>query len=370
MSFSADLFARYHSLVVFAAIFFTAVIFTWLARRIAVALNIVDRPVSVRKIHENSIPLLGGIAIFFAFFSGLWIMKDRLLSGNLEPGHFMGFFSGALILMIGGFLDDKYDLKPGKQIIFPALAALAVIAGGVGIEKITNPFGGLILLDAFKIPVFAYEGITHYFVLVSDLFVFFWLMGMMYTTKILDGLDGLVTGVTAIGSFIIFLFTMTTKYYQPDVGLAALILSAACLGFLVFNWHPAKIFLGEGGSLFLGYALGTLAIISGGKIAIALLILGIPIMDVVWAIIRRTRAGKNPFKFSDREHLHHRILDLGFGQRKTVLIYYFLSAAFGLSALFLQSRGKIVALAVLAMIMFLVVAGFGRLDSNVKIKNN
>jgi UDP-GlcNAc:undecaprenyl-phosphate GlcNAc-1-phosphate transferase len=152
--------------------------------------------------------------------------------------------------MVGGFLDDKYDLKPGQQIIFPALAALAVIAGGVGIEKVTNPFGGLLLLNALKIPVFTLGGITHYFVLVSDLFVFFWLMGMMYTTKILDGLDGLVAGVTAIGSFIIFLFTMTTKYYQPDVGLAALILSAACLGFLVFNWHPAKIFLGEGGSLF------------------------------------------------------------------------------------------------------------------------
>ena len=185
---------------------------------------------------------------------------------------------------------------------------------------------------------------------------------MMYTTKLLDGVDGLVSGVSAIGAFVIFLFTMTAKYYQPDIGLAALILSAACFGFLVFNWHPAKIFLGEGGSLFLGFILGALAIISGGKIAIALLIMGIPILDVVWTIIRRLAAGNNPFRFADRRHLHFRLLDAGLGPRKTVLTYYGFSLLFGLAALFLQSRGKLMAIGVLVLIMMGVVMGFRWVD--------
>jgi UDP-GlcNAc:undecaprenyl-phosphate GlcNAc-1-phosphate transferase len=157
---------------------------------------------------------------------------------------------------------------------------------------------------------------------------------------------------------------MTTRYYQPDIGLAALVLSAVSLGFLIFNWYPAKIFLGEGGSLLLGFILGVLAIISGGKIAIALLVMGIPIMDVIWTIIRRLAAGKNPFKFADKRHLHFRLLNFGLSQRKTVLIYYFFSVIFGLSALFLQSRGKLFALTILAAIMLAVVITFTYLDRN------
>ena len=129
---------------------------------------------------------------------------------------------------------------------------------------------------------------------------------MMYTTKLLDGVDGLVSGLGVIGGFVIFLFTATTNYFQPDIALASAIFGGASLGFLIFNWHPAKIFLGEGGSLLIGYILGVLAIISGGKIAIALLILGIPILDVLWTIIRRLLKKQNPFKFSDKLHLHHR----------------------------------------------------------------
>jgi len=141
-----------------------------------------------------------------------------------------------------------------------------------------------------------------------------------------------------------------------------LIFSACCLGFLFFNWHPAKIFLGEGGSLLLGFILGVLAIISGGKIAIALLVMGIPILDVIWTIIRRLVAGKNPFKFADRGHLHFRLLDLGLGQKRTVLIFYFLAAIFGVSGLFLQSLGKVFALLILFAIMLVLVIGFSYLD--------
>ncbi len=355
--------------IIFIITFLLAIVFTLLVRKVVIKLNIVDTPDRERKIHKKNIPLLGGVAIFLSFFIVLYLVRDKLVAGDLEMHHWLGFLIGACFLMIGGFLDDKYNLKPKQQIIWPLLAIASVIIGGVGIEKITNPLGGLIYLDQFKIPIMTWGSGMHYFVIIADSFTVLWLMGMMYTTKLLDGIDGLVTGITGIGGLIIFLFTMTTKYYQPDIGLAALILAACCLGFLIFNWHPAKIFLGEGGSLLLGYILGVLAIISGGKIAIALLIMGIPIMDVAWTIIRRLVAGKNPFKFADKRHLHFRLLDLGISQRKVALLYYGLAIVFGMSVLFLQSLGKLFALSFLMIIMLGIVIGFTYLDKRTKSIN-
>ncbi|MDD5071971.1 MAG: MraY family glycosyltransferase [Patescibacteria group bacterium] len=349
-------------LIIFIISILLTVIFTLLVKYLAGRFKIVDKPGPDRKIHKTNVPLLGGLAIFLSFFIMLYFAREKLLAGNLEIQHWLGFFIGACFLMIGGFLDDKYNLKPGWQFIFPVLASLAVVAGGVEIGKITNPLGGFLYLDEWKMPIISWNGAMRYFVVLSDTLIILWLLGMMYTTKLLDGLDGLVSGFGAIGGIVIFLFTITTKYYQPDIGLAALIFSACCLGFLFFNWHPAKIFLGEGGSLLLGFILGVLAIISGGKIAIALLVMGIPILDVVWTILRRSAAGKNPFKFADRGHLHFRLLDLGLGQRKTVLIFYLLAALFGASGLFLQSLGKIFALAVLFIIMLVLVIGFSYVD--------
>lgn len=310
--------------------------------KVSLRLKIVDKPTEERKIQKHPVPLLGGFAVFAAFFGVLTLFNGRLVAGDLEYRHWIAFFIGALFIMIGGFLDDKYNLSPLKQVIFPVLAPLCVIIGGVSIAKITNPMGGFFYFSSG----------------LSAGLIFVWLTGMMYTTKLLDGIDGLVAGVTAIGGFIIFLFTLSEKYYQPDIALAALVLSAACFGFLIFNWHPARIFLGEGGSLLLGFILGVLAIISGGKIAIALLVMGIPIMDVIWTIIRRLWDGKNPFRFSDKKHLHFRILDLGIGQRKTVIFYYILAAVFGSSALYLQSLGKVLAMIVLILIMFFMVIVF------------
>jgi len=323
---------------------------TFLVMKLAKKLNVIDRPDEDRKIHARETPLLGGLAIFVAFFIILYFVHDKLLTGNLLPQHWLGFFIGACFLMVGGFLDDKYNLKPVQQIIWPVLAIISVIVGGVEIEKITNPLGGFIYLGA-----------------ASSMLIALWLLGMMYTTKLLDGLDGLVSGMTAIGAMVIFLFTMSDKYYQPDIGLASLVLAAATLGFLFFNWHPAKIFLGEGGSLFLGFSLGVLAIISGGKIAIALLVMGLPILDVAWTIIRRSAAGKNPFKFSDNKHLHFRLLNIGLSVKKSVLFFYAISIVFGMCALFLQSKGKILALAALLVIMISVVMFFAYLDRKGKV---
>jgi UDP-GlcNAc:undecaprenyl-phosphate GlcNAc-1-phosphate transferase len=339
-----------------ALAFLLSLIFTKLVMVLAVRLKIVDIPDAERKFHIGPVPLLGGLAIFAAFFLGLLLFHGRLIVGILTYRHWLWFFAGACFLMIGGILDDKYNLKPGKQIVWPILAIACVLAGGIGIGKITNPLGGFL----------------YFSVGTSAAFTVIWLLVMMYTTKLLDGLDGLVTGISSIGGLIIFLFTISSKYFQPDIAIAAIIFAAACFGFLVFNWYPAKIFLGEGGSLFLGYVLGVLSIISGGKIAIALLVLGLPLLDFVWTILRRAARGKNPFRSADRAHLHYRLLDLGIGQRKTVLIFYTFSLLFGLGALFLQSRGKILAVGALFLIMACLIIGFAYLEkirSKQAIKN-
>lgn len=341
--FNFSTFSYYSSIFILTAVISTGL--TYFVRLLAHKYKIVDLPTGERKIHTKAMPLMGGLAIFLTFFMVLFLKRAIILSTNLEPHHYIGFFVGGLCLMLGGILDDKYNLKPGQQLIFPFLAVLSVVAGGVGIEKITNPLGGFIYLGWW-----------------SAVLIGIWLFGMMYTTKLLDGLDGLVTGISSIGAFIIFLFTLTTKYYQPDIAMVSLILAASAFGFLLWNFHPAKIFLGEGGSLFLGYALGVLSIISGGKIAIALLIMGIPILDVLWTIIRRLAKGKNPFKAADRGHLHHRLFDLGLGQRRTVLIFYAFATIFGLSGLFLQSIGKFFAVGGLLVVMLIIIGLFAWVD--------
>jgi len=334
---------------IFSITFVLTVFLTDLVRRLALRYKILDYPKEARKIHNKKIPLLGGLAIFCSFFLMSFVFKEQLLLGDLNINHWLGVFIGASLLMLGGFLDDKYNLKSWQQLIWPVLAIVIVIAGGVEIDKISAPGGSPIFLKQITI----LASIT-----LSEVFLFFWLLAMTYTTKLLDGLDGLVSGLTVIGSLVIFLFTITTKYYQADIGLAALILAAASAGFLLLNWHPAKIFLGEGGSLLLGFLLGVLAIISGGKIAITLLVLALPILDLVWTIFRRLYNGKNPMKAADKKHLHHRFLALGWGQRRAVLTFYAFAVIFGLSGLFLQSQGKFFLLIVLFSIMVSLVLFF------------
>lgn len=344
--------------MIFFAAFILALVLSLLLipviKKLAVRWQIVDKPDFVRKIHQKPIPLLGGVVIFAVFFAVIFLFHDQLLVGNLKLHHWLGFFIGALILIIGGTLDDKYNFSPKRQIIFPLLAIAAILIGGVEITKLSNPFGGY-----FSLSTIAW---------LSPLFISLWLMGMMYTTKLLDGVDGLVGGVSTIGALIIFLFTLTTKYFQPDIAFASLVLAGAIFGFLFYNFNPASIFLGEGGSLFLGYALGVLAIISGGKIAIALLVMGIPILDVAWTILRRLLSGKNPFRTADKQHLHHRLLALGLSQKQTVFVFYFLSAFFGLSGLFLQSQGKMLALLAILLLMLILVISFSFLTPKPKKK--
>ncbi len=324
----------------------------WLARH----WEVMDEPKEGRKIHRQSTPLLGGLAPFLSFgivVLAIIFFAPQFFAPALPIKKIIGLLVSGLVLMIGGFLDDRYNLRPGRQIIFPILAALVVIASGIGIREVTNPWGGVISLVWWERILFWWQGIPYRLTLPADFFTFVWLLGLMYTTKFLDGLDGLVSGLTVIGLLVIFLLTMTHLWYQPSVGLLALMAAGAFLGFLFFNFHPAKIFLGEGGSLWAGFLLGGLAIISGGKIATTLLILGVPVLDAAWVILRRVLWEKKSPIRADTKHLHFRLLEAGFSSRQAVIIFYILAAFFGTLTLILQSQEKLAALGFLSGLMIM-----------------
>lgn len=311
---------------------------TWVVRRMAIRFQIVDYSKENRKIHKKTVPLMGGVALFVSVSLSIigFIFFSDVLEIHIPVRHYVGLFIAGVCLMIGGFLDDRYNQKPLAQMLWPALATLVVIGTGIGVQKVTNPLGGVLLLGSW-----------------SFVFTFVWLMGMMYTTKLLDGLDGLVSGMSVIGSAMIFFLANTEKFFQSDVALLASMMAGAFVGFLFFNMHPARIFLGEGGSLLAGFFLGILAIISGGKIATALLVMGIPILDVAWVMIRRMVSQKSVAR-ADAGHLHHRFLRAGFSQRQTVLILWSIAIGFGMLTLFLQSKEKLIALGALFFLMLII----------------
>lgn len=333
-------------LVYFLATGLLSAILTPITKKISEKLRILDIPNSPRKIQKQPTALLGGTAIFAAFILVLsfylWFSRPDF---NIVPlKFFCGILIGGLILMIGGVLDDKYNLPPKILWLFPGLASLSVVLSGigVGITSLSNPFGPPIYIGYMLV------GIP-----LSGIIMWLWMMGMIFTTKFLDGLDGLCAGIALIGGFTLFSLSLTDHINQPITASLAIIFSGSIAGFLIYNFHPAKIFLGETGSTFLGFMLGVLAVILGGKIATTLLVMGIPILDVAWAIIRRLWYGQSPFK-ADKSHLHHRLLDIGLNQRQSVLVLYGISAVFGFTAVFLQSMGKLIALILLFCVMLLL----------------
>lgn len=322
---------------------------TLVVRKLATKFDITDKPNSPRKIHSQPIPLLGGVAAFLSFWLVILVLVFWF---NLLPARYISaidlwtIFFGGLLLMVGGFIDDKYNLAPRYQFIFPLLAVMVVLGARIGISFITNPLGGgLLYLDRWQIGSF---------LLLADSFTVLWLMGTMYTTKLLDGLDGLVSGIAVISAFIIFALSLTHKTFQPDVALLVVVFAGAMIGFLFWNFHPAKIFLGEGGSVWVGFMLGIFSIISGGKVATALLVMGVPILDVIWVIIRRIWWEKKSMGEADAKHLHFRLLTAGLSLRKSVLLLWGISALFGVTSLFLQTRGKVYSLLILLFVTIIL----------------
>jgi UDP-GlcNAc:undecaprenyl-phosphate/decaprenyl-phosphate GlcNAc-1-phosphate transferase len=327
----------------FALAFFVSFILTFIVSRVAVRRRIVDVPDSERRFHKQPTPTLGGFAVFGSFLLvSLAMLFTGHLLGNIPLKQLVGIWTGGVILMIGGYLDDKYRLPAGYSIIFPILACLTVVTSGIQAVSVHNPFSGeTILLNEvmnFGLP------------LVSGLVVFLWTMGMTYTTKIMDGMDGLVTGIAAIAGMVLFGLSLTPDVMQPQTALLAMIFVGSLLGFLILNFYPAKIFLGEGGSTFAGYLLAILAIVSGGKVATAILVMGIPVLDLIWVLLQRVFNKQSVFQ-GDRRHLHFKLTEIGFSEPQAVLFLYALTGIFGVSALFLQSMGKLIALGVLVAVM-------------------
>ena len=341
-------------LIFFLASFVLSLALTPFIRWLAIRFNILDRPeTNKRKIHSKAIPLMGGVAIFLSFFIVLLIAKYFSLLPGLVPSskNLIGIIVAASFLMLGGFLDDKYHLSPIQQFVWPVLACLAIIISGIGITFMNNPFGsGYLYFDTIKIEILRLNGVPYYFTPLSDVFTFLWLLLLMYATKLLDGLDGLVSGVTVIGALSITALCLFTQFYQPDIATMSLILAGAFLGFLIFNFHPAKIFLGEGGSLLAGFFLGVLAIISGSKFATTFLILGLAVLDLISVVFQRLFEKRHSLFSSDKKHLHFRLLEAGFSHRLAVIFYWSIALIFGFIALFLRTQGKVIALLALILL--------------------
>ncbi len=326
-------------LLVFIAAFLLALALTPLARRLGQRYGFVAAPGGRRR-HAGTKSRLGGAALYVAFVVTA-VLAQFLPVERQDPKELtrlVGLLLGATFIFLLGIYDDKHDLRPPPQIIAQLIAALIAIQFLIFIEYVNNP------LTNQQTAPFPWPFIVA--------FTLFWLMGMMNTMNWLDGLDGLAAGVAAILSAVLA-FHMYREG-QHSVALLPLALLGATLGFLPYNFHPARVFMGSSGSFFLGFAMGALGIMAGAKMATVLLVMGIPILDVAWRILDRLRRGRSPL-IGDRGHLHFRLLDLGFSQRQIVLAYYLFCAFFGFLALVISSRiYKFLALLVLGAMTLLL----------------
>ncbi|MBU0625527.1 undecaprenyl/decaprenyl-phosphate alpha-N-acetylglucosaminyl 1-phosphate transferase [Patescibacteria group bacterium] len=343
--------------IIFIGAFGLSILTTVFVRGLARHFGVLAEP-GGRRLHKKAVPLLGGVALFIALVLIVVVLTSFgwLPGSHIKAKYLVGIIAAAGLLSFGGALDDRYELKPWQQFIWPFLAVLAVIVVGIGVNYITNPFGGLIELNKYIMTAVWIDGIPYKLTILADIFTLAWLMTMTYTTKFLDGLDGLVVGLTVIGGLVIAAVSLMREVAQPDTAILALAIAGVFAGFLVFNIYPARIFLGEGGSTLAGFLLGILAIISGGKIATTLLVLGLPLFDAAIVIIRRLVRGKSPFG-GDRSHLHFLLVDSGLPQRSVVLLYWFLAALFGISTLILPGPQKVTAIGVALSLLLVILAG-------------
>ncbi|MEI7512281.1 MAG: MraY family glycosyltransferase [Candidatus Uhrbacteria bacterium] len=285
-------------------------------RQLAKRFGAFDQPTGGRKIHQHPIPLWGGLGI------GLTIIVLFLL--QVLSVQIIGFSLGIFLLMVGGALDDRYNLRPQWQFLFIVAACAMVVGTGTNVVHVTNWAGGAPIELGWMGYVFA----------------FVWMVVVTFAMKFMDGLDGLVSGQTVIGAFLIALLALSVRYFQPEVAVLSFIVAGAFLGFLPINFHPAKQFLGESGATIAGFSLGFLSILGGAKLATGLMALGFPLMDASFVILGRMSRGVPIWK-GDDTHLHFKLLRAGLSQKKVVVIIWSVSLVTGLIALELQSIGKI-----------------------------
>lgn len=296
-------------------------------KKLAYKVGAIDVPKDNRRMHKVPIPRLGGLAIFLGFFLSVLLFAD--ISREVR-----GILIGAVMIVILGIFDDIMALHPlPKFLIQIAAAGVAVYYGNV-IQYLSNPIltspDPYLDLGKWAIPV-----------------TIIWIVAITNAVNFIDGLDGLAVGVSAITSVTLLVTAILVSESNVAIMMAALL--GACLGFIPYNMNPAKIFMGDTGSTFLGYILATLSIQGLFKLyaiisfAVPFLILGLPIFDICFAILRRLAKGQNPMK-ADRGHIHHRLIDMGFNQKQTVAIAYMMTAILGLAAVVLTSSGALRAL--------------------------
>lgn len=312
--------------------------------RMAKKIGAMDAP-EARKVHVQPIPRLGGIAIYLAFLIAVFYAVDITTE-------MIGLMIGATLIVALGIIDDLKNLPAKVKLAGQIAAAVVLVLFDIRIDWITNPFGGyffddVIYLEYLAVPV-----------------TLFWIVGLTNTVNLIDGLDGLAAGVSMIASITILLVALQ----QGDIVIATLMaaLAGSAFGFLHYNFNPAKIFMGDTGSMFLGFVLAGVSILGAVKSAatIALIVpvfaLGLPILDTTFAIVRRYMSGKPIFK-PDRGHLHHRLLDLGFTQKQAVLLMYVISGLLGLSAIALTEVSSGLAIGIVVLVISVVVFGAKKL---------
>jgi UDP-GlcNAc:undecaprenyl-phosphate GlcNAc-1-phosphate transferase len=299
-------------------------------------------------LHKKPIPRGGGIPLFF----GVMLSSLFFLPMNKTT---IALFFAAFITLITGTIDDKYDISRYLRFGINILCAIIVVGGGISIPFITNPFGGTLHLDTVR---FSFTFLGQHSVLVfSDLIAVIWITWVMNMLNWSKGVDGQMPGVVAISAIVIGLLGLRFSLHDPFTSLSvtiSFIIAGAALGFLVFNFYPAKIFPGYGATCIY-LLLAAVSIMSSVKLATAILVMGVPMVDGVFTMVRRILSGKSPF-WHDKKHLHHLLLNRGFGQRRIAISYWLFSALLGIIALSLSSKGKL-----FALIMLIVIIGGGLL---------
>jgi UDP-GlcNAc:undecaprenyl-phosphate/decaprenyl-phosphate GlcNAc-1-phosphate transferase len=318
--------------VVFGAAALIALGLTPVVRRIMLRHEVVDHP-EARRVNTVPVPRGGGLAVCAAFLlvSGTFLALNQggrfvAIPLLLQPAEVVALLLGGGIAAALGAVDDLLDLRARFQLLGQIALALFAVALGVTIDFIANPLGG---------PAFRFSGI------VAAGLTVFWIVGMINSINWIDGLDGLSTGVALIAAVTLGLISLSTQVGQggqsgqPLIAVLCFALAGALLGFLRWNFNPASIFTGTSGVQFVGYTLAVLAILGTAKVAVALLVLGVPIIDTFWIIVRRITQGRSPFS-PDRTHIHHRLLDLGLSHRQTVLVIYGICLALAVLSMLLS----------------------------------
>ena len=301
-------------ILLFISSLIITIFLTPLSKRLALYIGAIDKP-NGRRINSRPTPNIGGIAIYGGFIISVLIFSP--LNSKL-----LGIMLGGTVIIFLGIIDDLCEISPLIKLLGQFGAAIILISFGVEIQFITNPFGGLFYLGVWSIPV-----------------TILWIVGITNTVNLVDGLDGLAAGVSAIAAITLFLVGLQEG--QTIAAILALAIAGSSLGFLKFNFHPAEIFMGDAGAMFLGYVLAGVSVIGALKSAAAVtlivpvLALGIPIFDTIFAIIRRLY-NKRPISEADHGHIHHRLLALGWSQAEAVLIVYGISIFLGLMALIIN----------------------------------